>query len=864
MNSKEKLQIIQEFLRTLTGNQELMVADSALEDQYQPIAQRLDWLADNVPDILTAPDKTSLLHNIIKVSCKFENKEPYRLQQFDHSTFKRSSQFWNNDLKLRMLPGCDYYARQTTAKAHGELAPLIQQGRDKLGVIIKTFDNNLDINSHKAVQNKIANLQKLIKKAKNETVEERLQEQCTILEDLNKINNLNILAIPQEDGTSEDYCTLAEAAGGVTEKVSLIRKDDVTARLNHLLEQDIGTLNDYSQYRDNFKLSTQAIIKLPKHGNVLEVQREAMALNFSRLLNLETSKSTMLTHAGKPALFVPFDKIRLLSDVATGKSMQALLFSFAKYSHYSTLNPVGEGLESERFIEDFGKSLGLFYLCSDTDAIGGYNQNKAIKGNKLFIFDQVMMLDDKLGLDSRLSMEPVKFLTKHTRHDQGRNRTLIEDSNMDNKFDALMDLKNNKPLLIQHCNKIAYIHDKQLKSIETQLQNTIEPQQKSHLKQQQHEISQLKTDALLLRQAIIRRIDQIDKVLPKFDNTKINSDMVKKTLILEKTLNNPILFKKDGRPYRNPWTQRNSLNAVSIEADEEEQIHISFNQKPSPALINMLNRHGLSTLNSTDFDVVVSKDDLLKLTETSIYPEQIQALDHEASYLNLSDLNVIKDSYGKAQQSQIMAAITDYSDVMQDEQESVNNKLLKMDATEAAVNSIMSQAKDQGFAKHVLKKLQCDMQVQLQTMIQDTMPDNMQAAFMSAKKLDRMSDFNKVVRAAIVNRKTKDDDFTQFLNVCLQCEQDATDHFRAQSNSKTLQHEADATCQTLNQLKQPQSLLISHQDEDRDDLFSIDPLDEQHEQISLEQQQSQVLLAEQNIKEPAEAIEADKPLKINI
>lgn len=47
---------------------------------------------------------------------------------------------------------------------------------------------------------------------------EQIQKRLTILQDLKKINELKQLCISQDDGSTLDYCTLAEEIGGVTEK----------------------------------------------------------------------------------------------------------------------------------------------------------------------------------------------------------------------------------------------------------------------------------------------------------------------------------------------------------------------------------------------------------------------------------------------------------------------------------------------------------------------------------------------------------------------------------------------------------------------------------------------------------------------
>lgn len=65
-------------------------------------------------------------------------------------------------------------------------------------------------------------------------------------------------------------------------------------------------IEDYDTARERYKLCTEAIIKLPKYGDIREVQHEAIALNISRLLGLDTAITTSITYNNHPALFILF------------------------------------------------------------------------------------------------------------------------------------------------------------------------------------------------------------------------------------------------------------------------------------------------------------------------------------------------------------------------------------------------------------------------------------------------------------------------------------------------------------------------------------------------------------------------------
>ena len=67
--------------------------------------------------------------------------------------------------------------------------------------------------------------------AGNQLLVGRAKNQLTLAEDLLKVNQLTALTIPSEHGAPPSiYCTLAEAAGGVTEKVSLVSLAKVTTQ----------------------------------------------------------------------------------------------------------------------------------------------------------------------------------------------------------------------------------------------------------------------------------------------------------------------------------------------------------------------------------------------------------------------------------------------------------------------------------------------------------------------------------------------------------------------------------------------------------------------------------------------------------
>ena len=386
------------------------------------------------------------------------------------------------------------------------------------------------------------------------------------------------MTIPGEHGAGAmTYCTLAESAGGVTEKVSLVRLAKVTEQLGRLRDTDVADVDAYIAHRGNYKLSTEAILKLPKHGSIEEVQRESMALNISRILHLDTTSSSMVSHNGKPALFVPFENIRLLKDFAQGKTFTPF-GSSKSYEHYSTINPVGEGVQGDSFVEDFGNALGLFYICSDPDSIGGYNQNKALRDNRsLFIFDQVVMPSDKLKLDSRISLQPDDIIMGHTRHGRGRNRTLIEDSSFTAKFDSIVEILRQQERIYKYANRTIALYTNEIERINRDLGRLHTPLQDKELKEQKAQFGALLKDAINLREAVKSRIDKIGTTLPRRSRDLSNNDICQ-ALVLEKLVHNPRLFTDLGRPYKNPWTTRQDNPVTLIATTEPGKLYCARSQ----------------------------------------------------------------------------------------------------------------------------------------------------------------------------------------------------------------------------------------------------------------------------------------------
>ncbi|WP_298623400.1 hypothetical protein [uncultured Legionella sp.] len=839
MDAEQKKRIIKRYIK----EKSVKPADVNLGDDALAPYAALDRLLDYIDihnhglfDFATLEadnEQWKKYVNIIDYATKFTPGSPPVLTQIRERSADFGLQYWRNARDILALPKDNYYARPTSkpVDVDADLTARIQGSRIKLYALCQAFPGATAFNASDITQvnARISALKEQIKPlTDNDPQKAMLQKRLNILADLNKINQLERINIPQNNGPALTYCTLTESAGGVTEKVSLISLARVRTQLGNINAKNDLTVDNYDTDRAQFKLSTEAIIKLPKHGNIKEVQREAMALNISRLMGLDTSSSTTITHNGHPAMFVPFDDIRLLSDFSSGKTFTAGLgFGGQTYTHYSTIKPVGDGVQGDRFVTDFGNSLALFYLCSDTDAVGGYCQNKALRDSRnLFIFDQVIMDSDKFILDSRLSLQPDQFIMKHTRHGQGRNRTLIEDSSMITKYASLMQLKDISNKIIQYTNHVAWTHHNKAAEIKDQLRGNLTAETRGRLNDELIDIEILERDASTIKTKIEARINKINEVLPQTTGI-VSSDEVRQTLILEKLLHNPVLFSDDGRPYKNPWTTRQANPALTINDLANGSVQITFDSKVPPEMVHFIKRQGGGdSLTITSPKVItISKVHLNALSEGMLHPENNLNLAPNTNYLAANDLSMIKEAYSKGNRTEIIAAITVYKAEMINGENTPDDKIAQMTQTENDLKEFIRTAKDKGFGMHVLKKFYFDAQQELQKLMNPAqIPANLNQAFSAALKLDRVAEFNAVVREAIAHNKLNNAQFTGFLTASIQKEALATNHTEAVRQSQALLIDAQRVVQHLELPPVPIIVQLQAQAPVVNALAQIDPL----------------------------------------
>ncbi|WP_115707050.1 hypothetical protein [Legionella sainthelensi] len=767
----------------------------------------------NFETLETDPNQWREFCGIVKHATTFKPGSPPLLKRISLKKAEEGIRYTLNAHDIVALPNDNYYKRaaKVLTEIEPELNELILNSRLKLCSLAQAFSEPItfDASNTSQISLHISRAQEEILLLDNdESKKEQIQKRLAILQDLKKINELKQICISQDDGSTLDYCTLAEEIGGVTEKIALVSLKSVKKQLYNLCESpEHFLIEDYDTAREGYKLCTEAIIKLPKHDDVREVQHEAIALNISRLLGLDTAITTSITYNNHPALFILFSDIRLLSDFCSGKTFTSWL-SGKTYTHYSTIKPIGEGLEPDCFIDDFSKALSLFYICSDPDTVGGNCQNKALKdGKSLFIFDQSVMNIDKFILDSRLCLIPGEFLRKHTRHGIGRNRTILEDSSFNSKFESIMQLKNLKDKLIQYVNHVAWQHHQKITKIQHKLKKVTSYDKYTQLTTQLNNLIILKNDAEIVKTKIQERITTLENLFPQTTG-EVGSLEIRQALIFEKLMHNPILFSDDGRPYKNPWTYRQFNTIKKVDDLDNGTIQLTFGDKISTAMVEFIKRRSKSdslVVNSAK-TILITREQLMGLTENILHPEHQLTLAPFTDYIDLKDLSILKEAYKVGNRSHVINTIASYRKKMNSDTKSKEEKIQLLTETENQLKAYLATAYDKGFSKHVLKKFYFEAQQQLQKLIPILeIPAQLNDAFIAALKLDRVSEFNAVVMEAIKHDKINDSQFIAFLDECIERINSTNNYLEAKYESRELSNTVE---RTIHKLRAPQSFTV--------------------------------------------------------
>lgn len=688
---------------------------------------------------------------------------------------------------LEKISSDDYYHRRVTALPEHtpHIVQLINLCRTKLYQLeqscpsVTPFDEHSKDQLHARIQSVESQSQSLPSDNPQHAI---LQYRLHVLKDLKNLSLLEPMLIPVSAKKSLIYCILAEEAGGVTEKISLVSLTTLEQRLTRLSQCERLDLKTYCYERESFRLPIEAILKLPKKGDVKEVQRESIALNMSRMLGIDTTKSISVSYKEHPALFIPFESIQLLTQFCIGKKIDANYGFGGTYFNYSTIKPLGNGLHPNCFVNDFGHAIGLIYLCCDTDAIGGLCQNKALKNSRsLFVFDQVFMSEHKLSLDSRLSLHPVQFLWRHTRHGQGRNRSLIEDSSINSKFNSIMQLLRMKDIFLLYIEQTRAMHEQQIKRLENQLKLD----NNEALRLELADVKTLKTDADLLQGIIEERLKRIHSIFPKTTKT-ISDEILLQLLIFEKLVNNPRLFTDEGRPYKNPWTDKHETIIETVVILDQSMMQLTFNNTVDAELLSHLkNKRQLTSLSHSGKIVTLSQIDLLKLNELALHPEMQSCLVPHLRYLSKEKINLLMKTYQVKNTPAIITACQKFIDQL--EQNHTTQDMVELIFTTASqLDSLLRNNEAIGLSKHLYKLFHLEAQVQLQKLLPSSLIPKVNLAFNACIKLDRMIEFNQLIGLAILHKTLEDPKLLEFLSQSMRKEVESINFDAAHNHSVSL------------------------------------------------------------------------------
>ena len=516
------------------------------------------------------------------------------------------------------------------------------------------------------------------------TVVNNSDSQKNIEDQIKKITSLKLLQIPAGNNELKNYYILDDNAGGVTEKTCLIDEATLKATLTKLNE-------NIHDNRATTKIRMNAILKHPKAGVDTEVQREAIGLEIARILGFKSvTDSTMVSYnikgVDRPCLFVPFGNMTLLTEsIDSPQTYEGRIQA-----------------SQQKNIEDFGKYSAYFMLCSDTDFIGKNGQNKGLTNmgdpKSLYIFDQVFMADNNFSFDDSLNLTPSTYFSqapsKVARHFMGRNKSVINDSSYEEKISGVMHLIKNEENISSMLQGIA--------NKETQNSTLIRT---------------LCNDARKCLTSFLSRMNIIKSIIPPVqvdsDNKSINEindsqqEIIKKSMLLNRLLNKPILFDQKGQPYRAPYVQTTHTKVSNIAINSaENSVTISLRRGSGQPLSDKKRQ----TLQKFGFEVTsdgnsakINIDQLKNLNENNFFiiQENIKA---DTNYLDLTNLSSLAQAYGA--RASTSAAVLNIA--------SAEN--FQFNTAIDALNQIKNGKQDLGFIQHVQEHF---MRKQMQTILHD-------------------------------------------------------------------------------------------------------------------------------------------------
>lgn len=472
-----------------------------------------------------------------------------------------------------------------------------------------------------------SNLNKLLKNPLSADQRQEVQKQ------LDKIQSLKLMVIPTKDG-AQRYYSVADNAGGVTEKTCLISENRLEGSL-----RELARAQNYDEVMKN-EIRINAILKHPKAGHDTEVQREAISLKIARLLGFQrVTDSTLVYHntgnGRHPCLFVPFGEMDLMTQyIDNAKSMRGRI----KQEYFQS-------------VEDLGKYSAFFMLSSDPDFMGKNGQNKGVTREepikKLYLFDQVFMTTNNFGLDRAFNLVPTNFLSKLpnviARHFMGRNKSVVNDSSFEEKIQGAIGILQKK------------------EDIKNMFQEV--SQANSNLRGDPI-VKKLQKDAKDCLKSFNERIHSIEKLFPPVkvngvpkqvgdlvkNHDNKNLELLKKSMLVTQLINKPKLYDKTGKPYRAPFFTNPSTRVKQVSIDDNT-VTISFSRTFGPPLSPkkkaLLEQQGF-TISEDGKSASIAKEALLTLNENSYFKEQQSNIDLDYSYLAPKKIETLANTYNES------------------------------------------------------------------------------------------------------------------------------------------------------------------------------------------------------------------------
>ncbi len=555
-----------------------------------------------------------------------------------------------------------------------------------------------------------------------------------INDQIKKLDSLKPISIPMQDGSEKIYYSIADSAGGVTEKTCLIDEDTLRSNLEELIQA--SSVQDVK----NNKVQMNAFLKHPKAGVDTEVQREAMGLQIARMLGFpQVTKSTLVLHdtgSGQhPCLFVPFGTMVKLTD---------------SLDHHESFHGRIKSIPQSDNIEDFGKYSAFFMLCSDPDFIGKQGQNKGLatdaQGNRqLYIFDQVFMSNNNFAFDRGLNLIPVSPLSTLPKlialHFMGRNKSVINDSSYEEKIGGIIQLLSEKESIRVMFDDAAKANNNANNNVDTSIVRQLQSDAKICLKRFNQRMAGLYKFFPVIN--VDSKLVSIDQLLKSKDNdNKVN--LLKKSMLLNSLLNKPKLFDKYGKPYRAPYFSQTRTHVRSVSFNKDSVtigLGRRFGRPLSERKKAMLEAKGFY-ISPDGKTASISNNKLLKLDEKSFFEIQQPTINMEHDYINRQEIQTLAKSYGANNKitNEIINLVCDgtsHTDLGQ-----IEKKIEKLTKMSGEKNSSL------GFIQHVK---QCMIHEGVRQLMSQNAKrkDKIQLEFTSSLKSGTQDNFIKTCKASL-------------------------------------------------------------------------------------------------------------------